>query len=98
MESNSPETKTVEGRYVQRRADEILAQQLFHIHSATDRLFSILFVLQWLFAVACALILTPRMWVGSESYVHVHVWIAIFFGGLLSVGPIVATFMHAGAP
>jgi signal transduction histidine kinase len=97
MASNSEQSLALDDRYVERRAEEIFTQQLFHIHSHTDRLFAVLFVLQWLFAIGCALILTPRTWVGAENYVHAHVWISIFFGGLLSAAPIVAALMNPGA-
>src|SRR5438874_3488049 len=32
--------------------------------------------------------ISPRTWVGQSSYVHIHIWAAIFMGGAITVFPI----------
>lgn len=81
---------------IAKRSDEILEQQLFRVRSDTDRAFAVLFAAQWIFAVACAFFVTPRTWDGAQSSIHVHVWMSLFVGGLLSVGPITAALACPG--
>jgi signal transduction histidine kinase len=69
-------------------ADDIYAFQMNAIHARTDRAFAVLFCFQWVFAVICALWITPYTWIGERSQIHVHVWAAIVLGGLLSLYPI----------
>jgi len=81
----------------QRRADEILAAHLLTIHRQTDRLFAVLFVVQWIFAILCALIVSPRTWIGAQSEMHIHVWAAFVMGGMLSIPPILMAVYRPGA-
>ncbi|WP_413558899.1 ATP-binding protein [Bdellovibrio sp. HCB209] len=53
----------------------------------TDKLFSYLMVAQWLFAIICATVITPRSYSGSVSSLHPHVWAALILGGLLTFLP-----------
>lgn len=74
---------------------------LFKMHEQqicrrTDRMFAILMPLQWVAAVAGALWLTPSIWSGATSRVHPHVWMAIFFGGLLCSLPTTLALFYPG--
>lgn len=82
---------------VNERAKEIFAQQLQQLHGRTDRLFALLFVLQWLAAIVAALVISPRTWSGGESYWHVHLWTAILLGGTLTSAPVLLAFTAPGA-
>jgi signal transduction histidine kinase len=82
---------------VQLRADRIHAERLWAIRSQTDRVFAILFALQWIFAVACAWFVSSRMWQGVDVNAALHVPMAIIVGGLLSAGPIAAALTYPGA-
>ena len=53
-----------------------------------DRNFAWLMLLQWAFAIAYALWITPLAWAGDTSYFHPHVSLAIFYGGVLTLIPI----------
>lgn len=55
---------------------------------ATDRMFAVLMVLQWLGGIATALMVSPRTWIGQTSQVHLHVWAAVLLGAALSSVPI----------
>ena len=51
-------------------------------------MFAVLMILQWLGAIVASLVLSPRTWNGSQSQVHPHVWLSVFFGGALAILPV----------
>ena len=51
-------------------------------------LFVWLMVVQYIVGIVLAIWLTPQTWVAETPYLHLHVWIAVLFGGLLSGLPI----------
>lgn len=69
------------------------ATRLYDVQRATlqrriSRTFAALIAAQWVCAVVFSLLVTPRTWIGSTSYVHMHVLASIVLGGFLSVVPI----------
>ena len=82
----------------QRRKEEIFLGLQRQIVERTDRLFAVLMVLQWLFGIAAAIWISPRAWAGTRSGVHVHVWAAVFLGGLISALPIGLALLRPGRP
>ena len=54
----------------------------------TDRLFAVLMLLQWLVGILAAAWISPLTWSGGASSLHVHLYFAVFFGGLLSALPV----------
>jgi PAS domain S-box-containing protein len=79
------------------RADELLQQQRQEIYRNTDHLFARLMLFQWVAAIIIAMSISPRTWVGQSSYIHVHIWAAIFVGGAITVFPIWMTRAWPGA-
>ena len=82
-------------------ADKVKAEQLFaqrfDAHTRqTDRLFAYLMVVQWLFGILLATLLSPYAWAGKTHILHSHVYLAVFFGGLLSAVPIALAFFRPG--
>lgn len=67
----------------QDRASSLLATALDGIRRQTDRLFALLLPVQWLAAVAVALVVSPRAWSGEQSWVHEHVWAALGLGAAM---------------
>ncbi len=61
-----------------------------------DRLFAKILVAQWLFGIACAWMISPLSWNGSSSSVHVHVWAAIWLGGLILGAPLLLVLIAPG--
>ena len=53
-------------------------------------------VFQWFFAVGLALWLSPRTWAGMSSYIHPHVWFAIFLGGIITSLPVYMARKYPG--
>ncbi|HEY8993476.1 MAG TPA: response regulator [Lacunisphaera sp.] len=75
---------TFESRIQARTA--ILSEELLRkFRAQTDRAFAVLLILQWLAGIGVAIWLTPLTWVGRTSEIHVHVWAAIFLGGLIAL-------------
>jgi diguanylate cyclase (GGDEF)-like protein len=69
-------------------------------HSLTcariDHSFSLLMLVQWAAAIATALWISPRTWAGDISYLHPHVTLAIFYGGVLTLVPVLMTRIAPG--
>ncbi len=83
-------------------AEEVVGEKLFaaalhEVHRRCDRMFCVLTVVQWAFAVVLALTLSPRTWDGREPSLHVHVWLATVFGAALVVPVLLLTRWHSGA-
>ena len=64
-----------------RRQHTLLCRQI-------DRNFAWLMLLQWAFAIAYALWISPLAWAGDTSYLHPHVSLAIVYGGVLTLVPV----------
>jgi two-component system sensor histidine kinase/response regulator len=80
------------------RAAEIFREQSVTIHRETDRLFAALMIVQWAAAIAAAVWISPRTWEGAESWIHLHVWLAIGFGGVITVYPVTLALLRPGRP
>ncbi len=78
------------------QSQKIFQEQRQQIFRRTDRLFAALMILQWLGGIVAALLLTPQTWEGSESSVHLHVWLAVVFGGVLAMPPVVLAWRLPG--
>src|SRR5437016_5267912 len=81
---------------IQKRSDEIYAAQQQQIYRQTDRLFAVLMAIQWLAGIVAALVISPRTWIGQSSEIHIHVWAAVFLGGIISFLPIVMAVLRPG--
>jgi len=89
---SSPATDPV----VAARAVELCQDYEHKIHVRTDRLFAGLMALQWVAGVLFALWVSPLAWAGGTSRTHLHVWAALFLGGLLSVFPAALALLRPG--
>jgi len=81
---------------VSRRTIELFEEQRQNIIRHTDRLFFWLMIYQWFFAIGLAFWLSPRTWVGTESQIHPHVWMAVVLGGLITSVPVLLARTHPG--
>ncbi len=79
------------------QTSEIVNRELHNSRCNTDRLFAVLMLLQLIGAVLTAMVASPYTWVGSESKVHVHVWVAIGLGTLLASLPIWLAWLRPGS-
>ncbi|MEJ1961569.1 MAG: response regulator [Gammaproteobacteria bacterium] len=78
------------------RAREIFARGLDEHHRHTDRLFLWLLLAQWAFAIVLAVTISPYAWEGKTRSIHLHLEIAVFFGGLLNALPIALIVTRPG--
>jgi signal transduction histidine kinase/DNA-binding response OmpR family regulator len=79
------------------RAEQLYEEHHAAIHARTDRLFARLMVAQWIAGVAAAFWISPRTWSGSESSIHLHVYLAVFLGGLIAAVPVWFAHRQPGA-
>ena len=85
-----------EALLIQKRGAELLLTHQDEIHRQTDRLFAGLLLVQWLVGIGLALWYSPRTWIGGVSTVHMHVWMAVFLGGLIAIPPAVLCWRRPG--
>jgi PAS domain S-box-containing protein len=83
-------------RLTQRTA-VIFQQELETNHKRTDRLFAWLMVIQWLGGIAAALWISPKAWEGQYSHIHIHVWVALLLGGMISGFPVFMAVTRPGS-
>ncbi len=81
---------------LEQRAQQIFAQRRQEVSCRTDRLFAILMAVQWVAGVAAAQWISPRAWEGAASQTHLHVWAAVFLGGIISSFPIALAILRPG--
>jgi len=78
------------------RAREILFDQQLDIWKKTDRLFACLLLVEWIGAIIEGLVLSPLAWTGTTSQPHIHVWMAVFWGGALVSFPVFMAWTQSG--
>lgn len=81
---------------VKGQAEQIYAEHQQRIYGQTDRMFAVLMAIQWLAGIAAAFFISPRTWIGQTSDVHIHVWAAVFLGGIISFFPIILAILRPG--
>jgi two-component system, sensor histidine kinase and response regulator len=79
-----------------RRAEYIFNEQQQTIFKSTDQMFAALMAIQWLAGIVAALVISPKTWIGAQSQVHLHVWMAVLLGGTISAFPIILAYVHPG--
>ena len=82
---------------IELRTQELFEQDKHEVYVRTDRHFAYLMGAQWVLGVLLAIFVTPQTWIGATPYVHIHVWVAAVFGGLVSAGAIYLAIRHPGA-
>tara|TARA_R110002111_G_scaffold67_2_gene647 strand:- start:81498 stop:84227 length:2730 start_codon:yes stop_codon:yes gene_type:complete len=82
---------------ISQRADHLFHENRTDLFQRTDRLFAGLMVIQWLACICTAIWLSPRTWIGTYSETHLHVWAAIFLGGLIAFFPVYLALTRPGS-
>src|SRR5579883_640924 len=77
------------------------AQELFRVavtnnRARADRLFAGLMVAQWILLVVLAVVVSPRAWAGSDSWIHIHVWAAVLLGAICAAPPVYLALTQPG--
>jgi PAS domain S-box-containing protein len=79
---------------VRDRADLLFREHQEEIVRHTSRLFAWLFVAEWIAGIGVALLVSPRVWSGTVSDVHLHLLAAIFLGGAIVGFPLYLAWRH----
>ncbi|WP_446742143.1 putative bifunctional diguanylate cyclase/phosphodiesterase [Silvibacterium acidisoli] len=87
---DSFDTATVES--VQKEADK----QYRSLCARTDRYFGWLMPFQWISAIILSIWVSPISWAGDTSYLHPHVSMALLYGGLITLTPLVLIRLMPG--
>jgi methyl-accepting chemotaxis protein len=72
---------------IKQRAQHIYARMRGQDFCSHDRMFAMLMTVQWGAAIALAFFVSPRTWAGPMSETHLHVFAAIFLGGVITGVP-----------
>ncbi|WP_437230486.1 ATP-binding protein [Planctomicrobium sp. SH661] len=81
---------------LQARSAEIFRERYQAMARQTDRMFACLMFAQWLVLIVWAVQGSPFSWAGTQRYLHPHVWLAVFGGGLTALTPIVMVWLMPG--
>ena len=81
-----------------KRASELADARRHSIYTHTDHLMGRLLLAQWVFGMVAAVYISPSTWVGTTGFWHIHVWAAIFLGGLLTLFPLALIWRCPGQP
>src|SRR5436305_519128 len=70
------------------RAEDLYQAHQRTIFERTDYLFAWLMIVQWVAGIAAAYWISPLAWSGAYSRTHLHVYAAIYLGGLITLLPV----------
>src|SRR5689334_4279619 len=79
------------------RAKDLFERRRLDRYRMTDRWFAGLMGVQWIAGVAAALWISPKAWSGAFSSTHVHVYAAVFLGGLICSLPAYLAWRRSGS-
>jgi PAS domain S-box-containing protein len=78
------------------RAETDFQEHRQAIFRRTDGMLLWLLAGQWFAGVGIASWISPEAWAGTESYLHPHVWAAVFLGGIITSLPIALAALCPG--
>jgi hypothetical protein len=81
---------------VSERADALYREQVTARHVKADRMFAVLMVAQWAFAIALALLVSPYAWQGKVREFHPHLYAALLMGGGIALFPVLLAVYRPG--
>ena len=82
---------------VQRAESRFVAHQN-EICRRTDRMFAALMLGEWIFAIVIALWFSPYAWEGKTKTVHIHVYVAVILGAIITSLPVALALKQPGKP
>jgi methyl-accepting chemotaxis protein len=92
-ESTKPQSTTIQNsgpRDSDSQNQKLLAklfnQRLTANHQQTGKMLQWVMIAQWFFVILMSLLVSPRTWIGASAQTHIHVYMAIILGGLLTWG------------
>lgn len=70
------------------KAEQLYQEQRTRHYQKMDKMFQYLMAAQWVFAILLAVLYSPYGWEGKTKVFHIHLYLAIFMGGGISLFPI----------
>ena len=93
MDNASP---TTVGSHEAQRVEDLFQAQRRARHIKADRMFAVLMVAQWLFAILLALLVSPYAWDGKVREFHPHLYAAVLMGGGIALFPVLLSVYKPG--
>lgn len=78
------------------RADDLLRESQFRSNRRIDYMFAVLMILQWVGAILATLFVSPYTWIGERWEVHLHVWLAVLLGCVITSLPVLLAVRRPG--
>jgi|SRR5262245_1788284 len=78
------------------RAEFLYQEQVHARRVRADRMFAVLMIAQWLFAIVLAVLISPYAWAGKVREFHPHLYAAVFMGGGIALLPVLLTMYRPG--
>jgi len=87
---------TLFDQQAQNDADVLYEEERQVYHAKIDKIFIALFCMQWPAAIALAFFMTPTTWAGSNSSIHLHVYMSVGLGALATLFPLWLAWRRPG--
>ena len=87
---------TLFDQQAQNDADVLYKEERQVYHAKIDKIFIALFCLQWPAAIGLAFYMTPTTWAGSNSSIHLHVYMSVGLGALATLFPLWLAWRRPG--
>jgi two-component system sensor histidine kinase/response regulator len=81
---------------IKQHATVFFAAHQKRVYRSTDRLFGGLMVVQWLAAIGAAIWISPWFWGEHSNQIQNIRWLALIFGGLITMVPVTLIIFRAG--
>jgi len=78
------------------RVESLYREQVNARRVRADRMFAVLMVAQWLFAILLATLVSPYAWAGKTREFHPHLFAAVFMGAGLALFPVLLAVYKPG--
>ena len=78
------------------RAETLYREQVDARRVSADRMFAVLMIAQWVFAIVLAILVSPYAWAGKTREFHLHLFAAIFMGAGIAVLPVLLSVYLPG--
>ncbi len=93
---NTEHDTSMDDAQIAPRADRIYATMRDEDFRSHDRTFALLMSVQWIAAIGLAFFISPRTWAGPMSETHLHLFAAVFLGGLVTAVPVGLAWWRPG--
>jgi hypothetical protein len=78
------------------RAEFLYREQVNARRVRGDRMFAVLMIVQWAFAIVLALFVSPYAWTGKVREFHPHLYAAVFMGAGIALFPVLLAIYLPG--